>query len=88
MANLWVERVHAAEQARFESSLVGRLLTSLGLSRLWLRGMRLRKQELFWLAWAVVPPRLKLFVGVLAAAGLVVVLGTLLALAAVFAQLA
>ena len=88
MAARWQERVRDAERVRFESSLVGRLLTSLGLSNLWLRGVRLRKQELLWLAWAVVPPRLKLFVGVLAAAGLIVVLGALLALAAVFVQLA
>jgi hypothetical protein len=84
----WQERVHAAEQTRFESSLVGRLLTALGLSSLWLRRVRLGKQELFWLAWAVVPRRLKLFVGVLAAATMIFVLGVLLALAVVVVQLA
>lgn len=88
MAARWQERVHAAKRARFESSLVGRLLTALGISSLWLRRVRPDKQTLFWLAWAVVPRRLKLFVGVLAAAGLIVVLGALLSLAAVFVQLA
>ena len=87
MAARWQERVHDAERARFESSLVGRLLTALGISSLWLRRVRPDKQTLFWLAWAVVPPRLKLFVGVLAAAGLIFVLGVLLVLAVAVVQL-
>ena len=88
MTARWQEQVHAAERARFESSLAGRLLTALGLSSLWLGRMRLGKQGLFWLAWAVVPRRLRLFIGVLVGMAMIFVLGVLLLLAVAVVQLA
>jgi hypothetical protein len=84
MATRWQERVRAAEQAQFESSLVGRLLTALGISSLWLQRVRFAKPSIFWLAWAFVPWRLKLVAGGLVAVALILVLGTLTALAVAF----
>lgn len=86
MATRWQERVRAAEQARFESSPVGRLLTALGFSSLWLQRVRFAKPVLFWLTWALVPRSLKLFAGGLVALALIFVLGALIALAVVFDQ--
>ncbi len=88
MATRWQERVRAAEQARFESSPVGRLLTALGFSSLWLQRVRFAKPVLFWLTWALVPRSLKLFAGGLVALALIFVLGALIALAVVFDQVA
>jgi hypothetical protein len=88
MATRWQERVRAAEQARFESSPVGRLLTAIGFSSLWLRRVRFAKPGLFWLTWALVPRSLKLFAGGLVAVALIFVLGVLIALAVVFDQVA
>ena len=69
MASRCEERVRAAEQARFEASPVGRLLTALGISSLWLRRMRSAEPVLFWLAWAFVMRRIRLLaVGVLGVA--------------------
>jgi hypothetical protein len=87
MATRWQERVRAAEQAQFESSLVGRVLTALGISSLWLRRVSFAKPSLFWLAWAFVPRRLKLVAGGLVAAALILVLGVLTALAVAFDRL-
>jgi hypothetical protein len=87
MATLWVERVQAAERARFESSRVGRLLTALGFSSLWPLRARFAKQGLFWLVWAFVPRRLKYVVGGLVAVALMLMMGAVTALALVFDRL-
>jgi hypothetical protein len=88
MATRWEERVRAAEQARFEASPVGRLLTAVGIPRRWLRRVRIGKRALFLLAWALVPRRLKLFACGLAAVGVMLVVGGVTALAVVIDQLA
>jgi hypothetical protein len=88
MATRWEARVRAAERARFESSLLGRLLTAVGISRLWVPRSRLRRQGLLRLAWAVVPRKLKLVVGGVAAAWLIMVIGAVSAVVLVFVQLA
>ena len=87
MAAQCEERVRAAEQARFESSPLGRLLTALGISNLWLRRMRSAERVFFWLAWAFVTRRMRFVAGGLAAVGLMLVVGVA-ALVVVFAQLA
>jgi hypothetical protein len=88
MAARCEERVRAAEQARFESSPVGRLLTALGISSLWLRRMRSAEPLLFWLAWAFVTRKMRFVAGGLAAVGLMLVVGAVAALLVVFDQLA
>jgi hypothetical protein len=76
MASRWQERVRAAEWARFEASLAGRLLVRLGVSKLWLRRMRFAREAVTVLAWAVLMRKMRL-----AARGLA--LGILLVIAAV-----
>ena len=88
MATRWDERVRAAEQARLEASPVGRLLAAFGLPTRWLRRVRIGKQALFLLGWALVPLRLKLVAGGIVALGLVLVVGGIAALAVVIDQLA
>lgn len=75
MAARCEERVRAAEQARFESSPLGRLLTALGISNLWMRRMRSAERVFFWLAWAFVTRRMRFVAGGLAAIGLMLVVG-------------
>jgi hypothetical protein len=88
MAARWDERVRAAEWARFESSVVGRLAAWLGLSSAFVNRVRFTKRSLLFLAWALVPRRFKLVaVGVLAA-WLIVAIGAFAALAAVLDRLA
>ena len=87
MATRWEQRVRAAEQARLESNPVGKLLTALGLPTHWLRRVRIGKQPLFLLAWALVPLRLKLVATGLVALGLIIVVGGVTALAVVIDQL-
>jgi hypothetical protein len=82
------ERVRAAEQARFESSPVGSLLTALGISSLWMRRVRSAEGVLFWLAWAFAMRKMKLVAGGLTAVGLLLVVGAGAALLVVFDQLA
>jgi hypothetical protein len=88
MATRWEDRVRAAEQARFEASPVGRLLTAVGIRGRWSRRVRIGKRALFLLAWAVVPRRLKLFAGGLVAVGLMLAVGGITALAVAIDQLA
>jgi hypothetical protein len=88
MATRWEERVRAAEQAGLESSRVGKLLTDLGVPTRWLRRVRIRRQPLFLLAWALVPLRLKLVASGLVALGLLLVVAGVTALAVVIDQLA
>jgi hypothetical protein len=82
------ETVRAAEQARFESTPVGRLLVALGLSSLGLERARLAKQAAFWLAWTLVVRKIKLVAGAVAAVGLILVFLVVAALVVVIAQLA
>jgi hypothetical protein len=69
MAARWQERVEAAERVRFESTFLGRLLALFGISYL-----RVTKQGLLFFAWAMVPGKLKLVAGGLAAIWLVLAL--------------
>ena len=75
MATRCEERVRAAEQARFESSPVGRLLTALGISSLWLRRMRSAETVLSGLAWAFVLRRMRLVAGGLVGVALILMVG-------------
>ncbi len=88
MATLCEERVRAAEQARFEASPVGRLLTALGISSLWLRRIRSAEPVLFWLAWAFVLRRMRLLAGALLGVALILMVGALAALLVLFDHLA
>jgi hypothetical protein len=74
MAARWRERVQAAEQARFESSLLGRLLRALGVSGVWVRRDTVTKRRVLAFAWVVAPPRMKLIAGGIAAAWVIVAL--------------
>jgi hypothetical protein len=87
MAARWETRVRAAERARFESSPVGRILSALGLSGLFMYRVRLTQRRVLSLAWALVPWKIKLVAGGLVAAWLIVALATLTAVAVVFAHL-
>jgi hypothetical protein len=80
--------VRAAEQARFESSWIGRLLTAIGVSSLWVQRMRRARKVLLWLAWAFVTRKVKLVVAGVAAMGLILVVAVVTAVIVVFAQLA
>jgi hypothetical protein len=87
MATRWDARLRAAEDARFESSLLGRLVIALGLSVPWVRRVRFTKRGLILLAWAFVPRNVKLIAGGVVAAWLVLLAG-LVAAAVVLLQLA
>jgi len=87
MAIRWEDRLRAAEVARFDSSLVGRLLRPLGISRIWLLRSRFTTGGLLILGWSVVPPKVRLVVAGIAAAWLVVLAGALAAAVLVFDQL-
>jgi hypothetical protein len=87
MAARWEERVRAAELARFEASPVGRFMTALRIPTDWFRWVRLGKRAFLLLAWAVVPGKVKVVAGGLAAASLLLVLCSVTALALVIAQL-
>jgi hypothetical protein len=88
MAARWDERVRAAERARFESSLAGRLVAWLGLSSAFVDRVRFTKRGLLFLAWALVPRRIKLVAGGVVAAWLIVAIAAIAALAAVLDRLA
>jgi hypothetical protein len=88
MAMRWEERLRHAEQARFESSIAGRVLGALGLSGLWVLRSRLRRQSLVALSWSLVPRRLQLIAGGLVAAWLVTALVAVTAIAVLIAQAA
>jgi hypothetical protein len=87
MALRWESRVRAAERARFEATVTGRILAALGLSGLWTQRVRLGKQRLVFLAWALTPRRLKLVAGGLVAAWLLTAVATVAVLAVVAARL-
>jgi hypothetical protein len=88
MAARWDERVRAAERVRFESSLAGRLVAWLGLSSAFVDRVRFTKRGLLFLAWALVPRRIKLVAGGVVAAWLIVAIAAIAALAAVLDRLA
>ena len=88
MAARWNERVRAAELARFESSVVGRLVAWLGLSSAFVHRVRFTKSGVVFLAWALVPRRFKLIAAGVVAAWLLVAIGAFAALAAVLDRLA
>ena len=79
MATRWQERVDAAEQARFEASVLGQLLAALGLSGLWIREARSGGH--------LIARTVKLVLGVLAAAWLIVALAAAAAIVMVALQL-
>ncbi len=88
MAARWDERVRSAELARFESSVVGRLIAWLGLSSAFVHRVRFTKSGVVVLAWALVPRRFKLIAAGVVAAWLIVAIGAFAALAAVLDRLA
>ena len=86
MALRWEARVRAAERVRFDGTLLGRIVRTLGLSGLVASRLPLRKGRLLVLAWALVPRRFKLVAYGVVAAWLVVAVAMFAVLAAVFAQ--
>jgi hypothetical protein len=73
MAVRWQERVRAAELARFEASLAGRILARLGVSSIWFQRVQTASQLLSWVAWVVVMRKLKLVLTSFAAIGILIV---------------
>ena len=86
MAARWQDRLLAAEQARFEATLAGKLLIRLGISRRFLLRLRFTKLGLVALAWTLVPRKVKLVAGGVAAAWLIMLGGVLAAAVLVFDQ--
>ena len=73
MAVRWQERVRAAELARFEASLAGRLLARLGISSAWYQRVQFASQVLSWVAWTVLLRKVKFVLGSFAAIGILIV---------------
>ncbi len=69
----WQQRVRAAELARFEASVAGRLLARLGISSIWFQRARTTSELLSWVAWAVVLRKVKLVLGSFALIGVLIV---------------
>jgi hypothetical protein len=86
MAARWQDRLLAAEQARFEATLAGKLLIRFGISKLFLLRPRFTKLGLISFAWAFVPRKVKLVAGGVAAAWLVMLAGAFAAMVLVFDQ--
>jgi hypothetical protein len=87
MAARWEARLRAAERVRFESTLTGRILVWLGLSRFFVRPAGLMQWRLISFAWLLVPRRMKLVAGAVLAAWVIVAIATFTVVAAVLAQL-
>jgi hypothetical protein len=87
MTIFWEERVRAAEQAEFERTPVGRVLTALGLSGHWFRQAHLAKKVAVWLVWGLLFRKLRLIAGSIAAAGVLLVLGAVALVVLAIAQL-
>ena len=87
MAARWDERVRVAQQARFDASPVGRLFAAVGISSAWIRQLSFNKRWFFALAWAFVPPQVKLVAGAVLATWLLVVLAALSVFLAILVQL-
>jgi hypothetical protein len=86
MAQRWEMRVRAAQQARFDSSPVGRVLAALGI-RLYAWRFTFTKRGLASLAWAAVPRPVKLVAGGLVAGWLVMAAGIVAVCFVLLAQL-
>jgi hypothetical protein len=86
MAGRWEARVRAAQQARFDSSPVGRFLAALGI-RLYVWRFRFTKWGVLSFAWAAVPRQVKLVAGGLVAGWLLVAAGIVAACVVLLAQL-
>jgi hypothetical protein len=87
MASRWEDRVRAARVAHFEAGPVGRFLAALGISTAWLHRVPVGKGAILAFAWAIVPPKLKLFVGAVAATWVLVALGAFSAIVLLLVQL-
>lgn len=87
MESRWEGRVRAARIARFEASPVGRFLAALGVSTAWLHRAPVTKSGIFGFAWMIVPPKVKLVVGAVAATWLLVALGAFSAIVLLLTQL-
>ena len=87
MTTFWEERVRAAEQAEFERTPVGRVLTALGLSGHWFRRAHLAKKVAVWLVWGLLFRKLRLIAGSIAAAGVLLVIGAVALVVLAIAQL-
>jgi hypothetical protein len=87
MADRWEGRVRAAQQARFDASLIGRALAALGISSVWVRGLRFNKRGVLAAAWMFVPPKLKLIAGAVVLAWLSLALAVTVIAVVLFAQL-
>jgi hypothetical protein len=87
MTIFWEERVRAAEQAEFERTPVGRVLTALGLSGHWFRRAHLAKKVAVWLVWGLLFRKLRLIAGGIAAAGVLLVIGAVALVVLAIAQL-
>jgi hypothetical protein len=79
MTARWRERVRAAELARFEATIAGRLLARIGLSRVWVGRAYVTRSVLLALAWRFMRRRLRP-AGSGRAVAFVVVLATVTAL--------
>ena len=88
MAARWDARVRAAERARFAASVAGRVLAALGVSSFFVRRARRTKGSLVLLAWALVPPPIKVIAGTVIAAWLVVLIASATLIAALLVRLA
>ena len=87
MADRWEGRVRAAQQARFDASLIGRALAALGISTAWVRGVRFDKRGVLAAAWIFVPPKVKLIAGAVVLAWLSLALAVTAIAVVLFAQL-
>jgi hypothetical protein len=85
MATRWRQRVRAAEQARFDASLPGRVLVALGLSRFWPTRPAVDARALLGMGWMLVPGQLKVAVWATAFA-FVLLAGTFAALVVALVQ--
>jgi hypothetical protein len=84
----WQETVRAAERARFEASPVGRLLAAIGISGRWVLRAQRARDVVLWIAWAFATRKLKVMVGGMAAAALIVAVAVGTVLVVLVAQLA
>jgi hypothetical protein len=87
MASRWEGRVRAARIASFEASPLGRFFAGFGISMGWLLRVPIGKRGLFALAWAFVPPQVKLLAGAVAATWLLVALAAFSVIVLVLVQL-
>lgn len=81
MTGRWQERVRAAELARFEASVIGRLLKGLGISSIWFSRVRTASELLSWFAWTVVLRKARFVLGSFAAIAALVVVAFIVVLA-------